>query len=98
MNQEQYKEKLRNQLKELTDKLDQLKHQVVDTSLKDEYESHIQKMEQIIQKMGEQYEQTEQSVDEKWDKLNTNMYRDVESFNNAFRKAGALFKPEDRKD
>lgn len=93
MKQEELKQQIREKIDGLTEQIRRLKLQVVDASVKDSYERLIQELEETRDQIRKKYEEMESSGKEDWSRLDKNIYTDMETFNSAFKKAGALFKP-----
>lgn len=93
MTQEELKQQIREKIYGLTEQIQKLKVQVVDASVKDSYDQLIHELEETRDQIRYKYKKMESSGEEDWTRLDKNIYADMESFNNAFKKAGALFKP-----
>jgi len=59
----------------------------------DSYDQLIRELEETRDQIRNKYKEMESSGEEDWTRLDKNIYTDMESFNSAFKKAGALFKP-----
>lgn len=93
MKQEEFKQQIKEKINGLTEQIQKLKIQVVDASVKDSYDQLIQELEETRDQIRKKYQDMESSGEEDWTRLDKNIYTDMESFNSAFKKAGALFKP-----
>jgi predicted RNA-binding protein with RPS1 domain len=93
MKQEELKQQIKEKIDDLTNQIQKLKIQVVDSSGKGSYEKLIQELEETRNVILNKYEEMKSSGEEDWSKLDKNIFADMESFNNAYKKAGALFKP-----
>lgn len=93
MNQEEYRLKLKEKIEDFTRQIMELKTQVVDASIKESFDSLITEMEKTRDLIQKRYDTMEASGESEWTKLEKNIYTDIESFNEAYRKAGSLFKP-----
>lgn len=60
-------------------------------SIRDDLDALIRSMEQARDKISSQLDKDGDKEGHEWDKIEKNIYRDIESFNDAFRKAGELF-------
>jgi predicted nucleic acid-binding Zn-ribbon protein len=90
-----YREEAKQKINEMTTQINQLKIQVVDQSLKEQYQDLIRQLEQIRDRIQGNYEQMDDSSDDKeWSEFNSNIYTDLQSFDTAFKKAGAMFRPQ----
>lgn len=93
MTQKELKQQIRDKINGLTEQIQKLKIQVVDASERDSYDQLIRELEETRDQIRNKYTEMESSGEEDWTKLDKNIYADIESFNSAFKKAGALFKP-----
>lgn len=85
--------KIKETIKEFNSQILELKTQVVSPSMTDSYDSLISELEKARDLIQEKYDTMQASGESNWTKLEKNIYSDVKSFNNAYKKAGALFKP-----
>jgi hypothetical protein len=93
MKQEELKKQIKEKIDSLDDRIYQLKSQAVNVSRMDTYKQHIKGLEETRDLIRKKYEEMESSGKEEWTRLDKNIYADLESFNTAFKEAGALFKP-----
>ena len=70
-----------------------MKTQVVEASLMDSLNKLISELEKTRDLIQKKYDVMEASGEREWSKLEKNIYSDLESFNTAYKKAGAIFKP-----
>ncbi len=89
----QEKTKVKETIEVFNRQILELKSQVVSPSMKNSYDSLISELEKTRDLIQEKYDTMQASGESNWTKLEKNIYSDVESFNNAYKKAGALFKP-----
>jgi hypothetical protein len=71
----------------------ELKTQVAVASIKESFDSLITEMEKTRDLIRKRYDTMKASGENEWTKLEKNIYTDMESFNEAYTKAGSLFKP-----
>jgi len=93
INQKEYKKKVKNKIEEISAQIQNLRYQVVEASLKNEFEALIRELEGIRDRIQAQYDEMEESGEEQWNKVDKNIYADVKSSDTAFKKAGSMFKP-----
>jgi hypothetical protein len=60
-------------------------------SIRDDLDALIRNMEQARDKISSQLEKNGDKKGHEWDIVEKSIYKDIESFNDAFRKAGELF-------
>lgn len=89
----QEKTKLKETIEEFNRQIQELKTQDVSPSMKNSYDSLISELEKTRDQIQEKYDTMQASGESNWTMLEKNIYSDVESFNNAYKNAGALFKP-----
>ena len=94
MKQEEHKLQIKEKIDDFNRQLLELKNQVVDASVKDAFDSLIVQMEKTRDQIQKKYNTMEASGENEWTKLENNIYTDMESFDKAYKKAGALFKPQ----
>jgi uncharacterized coiled-coil DUF342 family protein len=93
MNEKEYRQDIEAQIDELNGKINSLKYQVVEPSLKAEFQKLIEELEAIKKRVDKTYKSADEVEEENWDTLRTNIYTDIKSFNNAFTEAGRMFNP-----
>lgn len=93
IDQQEYKLKIKEKIQKISAQIEELKYQVVEASLKDKFEALIRELEETKDRIQVRYDEMEESGKEEWDKLDKNLYGDLESFESAFKKAGSMFKP-----
>lgn len=98
MNKQQFKQKADQKIEELSKMIDKLKIQALeDITMKHEFDNIIKQLEKIRDSVKYKYEKIENESDRSWDEFQKNIYQDLETFDNAFKKAGSLFKPMEKK-
>lgn len=96
MDQEKLKQEAQKKLDEISSLIDDIKDQKTDNLDKIKYETLIKELDEIrdrIQEKFDRFERSGTSEGKKWDEFDKNIYGDLETFNNAYQKAGRLFKP-----
>jgi hypothetical protein len=93
MKQEDNKLQIKEKIEDLNRQVLELKNQVVEPSVKNSFDSLISDMEKTRDLIQKKYDNMEASGEDEWTKLEKNIFNDVESFDKAYKKAGALFKP-----
>jgi len=93
MKHEDYRLQIKEKIEDLNKQVMELKNQVVEEKVKDSFDSLISEMENTRDLIQKKYDSMKASGEEEWTKLEKNIYNDIESFDNAYKKAGALFKP-----
>ncbi|MFO7756114.1 MAG: hypothetical protein R6V34_09040 [Bacteroidales bacterium] len=93
MDQDKLKLEAKQKVDEISSLLEKIKDQKVDEMDKIEHEALVKELEDIRNKIEKEYKALDTSVEQKWDEFDKNIYQDIESFNNAYMKAGHLFKP-----
>lgn len=91
--QKEYKKKVEEQIEKISSQIQELRYQVVEAPLKDEFERLIRELEEIRDRIKTEYEEMEESGEERWDQVDKNIYQDLEAFRSSFKKAGSMFKP-----
>jgi len=90
---ENYRKEAENKLEKMSSQIDQLKIQAVDPTLRDQYHELIRQLEQIRDRVSKSYEKLEESDREKdWSEFDQTLFRNLKTFDNAFREAGTLFR------
>lgn len=98
MKQEEFKEEIKKKIEDISEKINELKsHTPEDSSLEGEISKLVNQMEKIRDDIQNKYDRAGKSVEHNWDKITRNIYQDLESFDNAFKKAGSLFKSRRKK-
>lgn len=100
MNTKELKDKAKRKLDQLSDQIEKIKEKKPSNpDVKAEMDRLIYRMEEIrdnVKKIYNENIQNEKSGKEiQWDQFEKNIYKDLESFNNAFSKAGTFFRPGD---
>lgn len=93
MDQEKLKLEAKQKIDDISSLLEKIKDQKVDEMDRIEHEALIKELEDIRNKIDEKYKALNTSVEQNWDEFDKNIYQDIESFNNAYMRAGHLFKP-----
>ena len=93
MKQEDNRLQIKEKIEDLNRQVLDLKNQVVEASVKDSFDSLISELEDTRDQIQKKYDSMDASGENEWTKLEKNIYNDVESFDKAYRRAGALFKP-----
>ncbi|MBS0010306.1 MAG: hypothetical protein KFF49_02785 [Bacteroidales bacterium] len=93
MDQEKLKLEAKEKLEDISSIIEKIKNQKVEELDKIEYEALVKELEDIRNKMKEKFDAFDSSVEKKWDEFDKNIYQDIQSFNNAYMKAGHIFKP-----
>lgn len=93
MKKEENKHKVKEKIEDLSRQILELKTQVVEASLMDSLNKLISELEKTRDLIQKKYDVMEASGEREWSKLEKNIYTDLESFNTAYKKAGAIFKP-----
>jgi uncharacterized protein YoxC len=98
MSKNDWKGKIKQKLDEINRKIDLLKTEDLhDTTLKDQVEGLIRKLETIRNDIKEKYAEADTEREDVWERMEKDIYSDFESFDEAFRKAGTLFRREGKK-
>lgn len=91
MNENMKREETLNKLKQMSAQIDELKMQTVKSTLKEQYAKLIRQMENIMAEARTEFESADQSGKEDWSGFDGNIFRNLESFDKAYREAGAMF-------
>ena len=91
MNKNKQREEALNKLTQMSAQIDELKMQTVKSSLKEKYDKLIKHMEYIMSEARSEFDRTDESGKEDWSGFDRNIFRNLETFNRAYRKAGAMF-------
>jgi DNA repair exonuclease SbcCD ATPase subunit len=95
MDTKEARKKAEETINDLTTKVDGLKSKMTgEDKKKTDLNELIEKMDSIKENIQNKLKNAEDSGEANWDEFNKNIYRDLESFNDAFRKAGKIFAPE----
>ncbi|MDT8394027.1 MAG: hypothetical protein RQ761_09280 [Bacteroidales bacterium] len=93
MNQQQLSQnKVKKTLQEISEKINEMQAKTYDhLGFRDDLDKLMSKMQKLRDKIQSKYNKTDKSDKKDWDTLEKSIYKDIESFNRAFRKAGELF-------
>lgn len=95
MDTKEARKKAEETISDLTTKLEGLKSKMTgEDKKKADLNELIDEMDALKEKIRNKFKETEDENEDKWDDFNKNIYRDLESFEEAFRKAGRMFAPE----
>lgn len=87
------KRQAENKIEELNFKIQQMKSRNVDESARKEYETALSEMREIRDRVLEKFNDYDQSPDiNKWDTFDKQIYSDMESFDEAYTKAGGFLR------
>jgi uncharacterized protein YoxC len=93
MSQNDWKKKIRQKLDEINRKIDLLKTEDLhDKRLKDQVEVLIGKLETIRNDIRRKYAEADSGRENVWERMEKDIYSDFKSFDEAFRRAGTLFR------
>lgn len=83
---------VKRNLQEISEKINEMQAKTYDhLGFRDDLDKLMSKMQKLRDKIQSKYDKTDKSDKKDWDALEKNIYKDIESFNRAFRKAGELF-------
>ena len=85
------REEIPNKLKQMSAQIDEMKMLTVKSSLKEQHETRIKQMDKIMEEARTEFDQADQSGKKDWSGFDQKIFRNLESFNRAYRKAGAMF-------
>jgi len=94
MKEKEFRQDAEKRIDEINAKINTLKFQVVEPSLKADFQKLIEELEEIRERIMKTYLSAEEEEDKDWDTLRKNIYTDIKSFDNAFTRAGRMFNPE----
>jgi chromosome segregation ATPase len=95
MDTREARKKAEETINDLTTKVEGLKSKMSgEDKKKADLKDLIDEMDSLKEKIRNKVKEAEGSEEDKWDEFNKNIYRDLESFEEAFRKAGRMFAPE----
>lgn len=90
--QEELREKARQKIDDLSTKINSLKDKPLeDIAKKDRLDEIIKELEETSENIKSTYIRLMKENEKKWDEFDKNVYRDMKSFDDAFRKAGSIF-------
>ena len=90
-------EKVKDKLNEISTKIEEIKSKTLDDeSMQSAFDELVDQMQRIRDQIQEKYDDMRASGKDNWEEFNSNIYQDLESFNEAFKKAGAIFRPPSR--
>ncbi|MFO7879724.1 MAG: hypothetical protein ACQES0_07415 [Bacteroidota bacterium] len=78
-------EDIRNKAKTAQDKLEK------EENPSDELRKAVDEMNDARKKLDETYEGIKEDTDVKWDEIEKNIFKDINTFNDSFEKAGKMF-------
>lgn len=82
-----------NKIEELNFKIQQMKSRNVDEEVREQYEEALSEMKEIRDKVLEKFNAYDHSEDiNKWDTFDKQIYTDIESFDEAYTKAGGFLR------
>ena len=94
MNEKEFRQEIEKHVDEINAKINTLKFQVVEPSLRGDFQKLIEELEEIRQRIEKTYRGAGEEEGKDWDTLRKNIYTDIKSFDNAFTRAGKMFNPE----
>ncbi len=95
MDTKEARKKAEETISDLTTKVEGLKSKMTgEDKKKAGLNELIDEMDALKENIRKKFKETEDENEDKWDEFNKNIYRDLESFEEAFRKAGRMFAPE----
>jgi len=95
MDTKEARKKAEETISDLTTKVEGLKSKMAgEEKKKSDLQELIDEMDTIKEKIHNEFKDMEKEDENKWDEFNKNIYYDLESFEEAFRKAGKMFAPE----